>query len=378
MTSQFDVAVVGGGIVGLAHAWMAARRGLRVVLLERSPAARGASVRNFGMIWPIGQPAGDLYSLALRSRELWLELHAQGVVDVETCGAVHLAHRRDELAVLEEFRSQATHQARLLGRDEALRAAPMANPEGLLGGMASPTELRVNPRTASSRICAWLAEQWGVVCCFQTLVTRIENQEIRAADGRSWSAERIIVASGSDLQTLAAEVFRDSGLQLCKLQMLRSVAQPDFASPRPHVASGLTLRHYPAFSGCPSIAALRARIAAEAPELDRYGIHVMASRLPGGEVILGDSHEYGADVAPFDNVRIDELILRELRRVIRLSDWTIQERWHGVYVKHPTLPVFEAETAEGAHVCTGTGGAGMTMAFGLAARAWARWMGDAP
>jgi glycine/D-amino acid oxidase-like deaminating enzyme len=74
MAQQVDVAIVGGGVVGLAFAWEAARRGRSVVVFDRTSIPQGASVRNFGMIWPIGQIPGKDYTRALRSRERWLEL----------------------------------------------------------------------------------------------------------------------------------------------------------------------------------------------------------------------------------------------------------------------------------------------------------------
>lgn len=369
-----DIAVVGAGIAGLANAWFAAEQGHRVHLFERSPVALGGSIRNFGMVWPIGQPAGGRYQTALRSRAAWLRLAEAGVIWLDPCGSLHLAHRGDELAVHEELAGQAQSlgiACELLSRSEVLARTPAANPERLLGGLFSPTELCVNPRQALRALPGWLHETYGVQFSFGTAVTRIEPGRLHTAAGRSHAFDRAVICSGPDFETLFPDDFARSGMVRCKLQMLKAAAQPEGWRIGCHLASGLTLRHYEIFESCPSLAAVKARVAAESPELDRFGVHVMASQNEAGEIILGDSHEYDEFAAPFHREEIDALILRELRKVFTLPDWTIVERWSGVYAKQRGAPVFQQEVLPGVWIMNGLGGAGMTMSFGTAERFWA-------
>jgi len=376
---SYDVAVVGAGIVGLAHAWMAARRGYRVGLFERSPRAQGASIRNFGMVWPIGQSLGKPLETALRSREFWLEAAEQSGLWAHPCGSIHLAHCDDELPVLEEFCSLADSsdlRVTMLAPEEVLAKSPGVNPDGLLGGMWSETELCVNPRQAIARLPGFLSESLGVETHFDTLITAAESRQLTASDGRSWQADRIVICSGSDFQTLFPAEFQGSGLKRCKLQMMKAASQPKGWKLGPHLASGLTLRHYTSFSQCPSLAALQQRVATETPELDRFGIHVMAAQNDQGDVILGDSHEYDDEITPFDTNEIESLMLEQLRLILSLPSWSITERWHGVYAKHPEKLLFEAEPLPQVHIAAGPGGTGMTMSFGLADARWKSWHGS--
>ena len=100
----------------------------------------------------------------------------------------------------------------------------------------------------------------------------------------------------------------------CKLQMMATAPQPSDWKLGPHLAGGLTLRHYRSFDQCASLGKLKQRIHAEQPLLDTYGIHVMAAQNNSGQVILGDSHQYDKDITPFDSAEIENLMMSELKK----------------------------------------------------------------
>jgi hydrogen cyanide synthase HcnC len=77
VTSEFDISVIGGGLVGTAIAYGLAKLGLRVALLDEDDRARRASVANFSLIWVqtkgLGMPEYSDWSRG--AADLWAELH---------------------------------------------------------------------------------------------------------------------------------------------------------------------------------------------------------------------------------------------------------------------------------------------------------------
>ena len=370
---QTDVAVVGAGIVGLAHAYIAAKAGRRVSVFEKNPAACGASIRNFGMIWPIGQPAGDPYQLALRSREIWLHLlHDAGLPYWQT-GSLHAVYRDDEVAVAREFVERGKHlgyDCAWLNKAETLEKSKALRPEGLMGALWSSTEMTVDPRLVILKMAAFLSERYGVQFYFNTPVKEVESQKL-CAGNLCCRPEIIVIAAGDDFQTLFPESLKDAQLTRCKLQMLRTVSQPENWSLGPSLAFGLSFRHYPAFRICESLAVLKNRVAEETPEFDKWGIHVMASENSARQITLGDSHEYSLAVDIFDRTQISDLILNYSREYLCIPDLRIAETWHGVYAKHLEKQFLRLTPTKDVRMVTVTSGLGMTLSFGLAEQTFA-------
>jgi FAD dependent oxidoreductase TIGR03364 len=363
-----DVAIIGAGILGLAHAYVAAKSGKSVMVIEKNRRAAGASVRNFGMVWPIGQPAGTMLELSLRSRELWVEVLDLAKLPRRETGSLHLTYRADEAAVAQEFAQlgpKLGYQCSWLNPAEILDRSHAVQPDGLLGALWSNTELTVDPRQIIQSLPEFLQQRYKVQFFFGTAVTAIEPPILYSGNGQ-WHAETVIVCNGDDFETLYPRHFAASGLTRCKLQMMRTAPQPGGWQLGPSLAAGLTLRFYPAFQVCTTLQALARRIAEETPEYDRWGIHALVSQTADGALTLGDSHEYGLSVDIFNKEEIDELILRYTRQFLRAPDLTVAERWYGVYARHPKKPLVVMQPDDGVRVVASPGGSGMTLSFGVA------------
>jgi len=371
----FDVLVVGGGIVGLAHAVAALGRGLSVCLVEREKAPIGASIRNFGMIWPIGQPPGDGGRWAMRAREIWRVMAREAGFWCRESGSLHVAYADDEHAVLAEFAQGdgADLSCQLLSAAETRGRCPGLRSDGLRGGLWSPNEVAVDPREAVGALHAWLSKQAKTRVIFGDPVVRLGGREAELASGEKLAARQVFVCTGANTESLYPTFYARQPLVRCKLQMMRTAPQPGGWRLGPHLAFGLTLRHYASFAGCPTLPALRARIAREMPEFDRFGIHVLAAQNGLGELVLGDSHEYGAAADEPDNPEIDRLILDYVYKLLDAPDLAPSARWNGIYLKRTDgQPCFLAEPEPGVRIVNALGGAGMTLAFGLAEDAFAR------
>ena len=178
------------------------------------------------------------------------------------------------------------------------------------------------------------------------------------------------MAGGSDFETLFPELYDRQAITKCKLQMLRLEAQPSSFRLGPVVCGGLTMAHYSGFHGLPGIERLRSRLAVDYADLTVLGIHVMAAQNGLGEITVGDSHEYGHTLDPFDETSINGRIVDYLRGVLDLPHWNVKQTWHGTYAKltEPGRSDLVLEAEPGVTIVNGVGGGGlgMTLSFGLA------------
>jgi glycine oxidase len=190
------VAIVGGGVVGLAVAWRARARGLTVLVLDRGELGVGTSRVAAGMLAPVAEAdAGEraLLELGLRSAARWPQfarelVDATGVdIDYRTCGTLMLARDRDEAEALErerDLRGRLGLRVERLLPSAARRLEPALAPT-IRGALHLPDDHAVDPRL----VCAALAR----ACEIAGVVIR---PGVEVDDLATLPAEQVVVAAG--------------------------------------------------------------------------------------------------------------------------------------------------------------------------------------
>jgi FAD dependent oxidoreductase TIGR03364 len=363
LSGRFDLAVVGAGIVGLATALAAARRGLRVVVIDRDAQANGASVRNFGFVTVTGQERGSMWARARRSREVWRELADAAGVAIVHSGMWMTARHPESAAVLEAF--MATEMAagcRLLTPAEARRRCPQLVAPKLAAVLESTIELRVESRQAIPRIAAWLAEAHGVTFLRNTTVQAIDPPHLQTSSG-SVEAARVAVCPGDDFNSLYALRLEGYALTRCKLQMLR-LADPGFKLPGA-LMSDLGLARYRGYADLETAAPLKARLALDQALQLEHGVHLIVVQCADGSLIVGDSHHYSTTPDAFSHQAIDALILDEFRSALGIEPPPTIERWIGTYASAADSPVLVDAPEPAVRIAIVTCGAGASTGFAI-------------
>lgn len=359
---SFDIAIVGAGIVGLAHALAAARLGLSVVVIDRDAQANGASIRNFGFITVTGQEQGQVWRRARRSRDIWLEVAGPAGIAIEQRGLVMVAQRPEARDVCRAFLD--TEMAKGCAWHEPAAAAALLGdlrPARLAGAFSSDVDIRVESRTAIPALATWLADHHHVSFRRGVAVHGVESGQLDTTEGVV-RAGAIIVCPGDDLATLFPDLFAGAGITRCKLQMLR-LAAPGYRLPGA-IMSDLGLVRYLGYAALPEAAALRRRLEAEQPDHLANGIHLIVAQSADGSLIVGDSHHYAPTPDPFASAAVDGLILDEFRAVFGAVP-PVLERWTGTYASAAGHSI-AATPLPGVRVVMVTSGTGASTAFALA------------
>ncbi|MBS2535954.1 TIGR03364 family FAD-dependent oxidoreductase [Catenulispora sp. NF23] len=368
-SESVDVLVVGAGIVGLACAYEAVERGRSVAVVERDDRAAGASIRNFGHACATAQ-SGPALGYGRAARVTWLRLAEAAGFWARRTGTLMVARHDDELAVLEEFSGRRGEEALMLTAEEV--AGHAAFGPGVVGGAWLSQDLRVDPRESVPRIAEYLAAR-GVRFHWATTAHVIEPGRVQTGRGEL-RADRIVVATGHDVDRHFPGLAAEHGVQRCALRMLR-VDNPTGQSIEPAVQTGFSMLRYGGFAECASLPALRDRLTRDHPDLVGIGLNLMFTQRPDGTLTIGDTHSYASTHLPFNDEELDAAVLRETAKLLGVERLTVRERWRGVYASAPE-PFLNAEPAEGVRVAAVTAGVGMTTAFGFAQEVMAGVLGN--
>ena len=284
------VTIVGGGILGTAHALEAIGRGHEVVQFEREAEARGATVRNFGLVWVSGRATDEL-DAALRARELWEKLGAEiPGIGFRPAGSLTLLRTEREVAVAEEVvaRADADRRGFALLEADRVRALNPALRGKYLAGLHCSLDAAVESRQALPAMREYLAATGRYAFRPHTEARSVDGQTVIDDRGDRHDGDLVLVCAGAAHGGLVRELAGDLPVRRVRLQMMQT--EPLGEPLTTAIADGDSFRYYPGYAG-PALHELQRNESQESVASEHRMQLLCVQRLHGG-LTIGDTHEY--------------------------------------------------------------------------------------
>jgi glycine/D-amino acid oxidase-like deaminating enzyme len=313
---DYDVVVVGGGMIGTAIAYGLARLGRKTVLLDEGDVAFRAARGNFGLIWVQGKGDGcpEYAEWTRRSADLWGEFDRElrDLTGIETGysrpGGIHLCLSEAELEDRSRKMAQmaaagdGSFQYEMLDHDAAAERMPGLGPT-VAGGSYSPLDGHVNPLFLLRALHAGFKAKGGRLHIDPVIDLRWKGGEVEVTTvTHALSAEKLVLAAGLGSPALASNV----GLTVPALPQRGQILVTEKLKP---------FLHFPT---------------------------IYARQTAEGSVLLGDSHE---DVGLDDGTKtgvLRDISARACRIFPFLKDARVVRAWGALRVLTPDgLPVYD-------------------------------------
>jgi len=340
----FDVVIIGAGIVGAACADEFARRGMRVVVVDREFAGSGATAAGMGHIVVMDDSEAQ-FALTRYSQQLWQSLRAElpDEVEYESCGTIWVAADEEEMA---EVRRKHEHYGARGVPTEILDSQRLKQLEpnlrdGMAGGLLVPEDAVLYPPCAAQFLIE-RAQSRGAKLRIGVSVSKMGEESVRLSDGSEFAAKIIVNAGGADAARLTP------GIEIMKR--------------KGHLV--ITDR-YPGFLGH-QLVELGYLKSAHAVSSDSVAFNVQPRRT--GQILIGSSRQYGAEHGEVDHGILTRMLERAREYMPGLGRMSALRTWTGFRAatpgKLPLIGPWPADTS--VFLATGHEGLGITTSLATA------------
>jgi glycine/D-amino acid oxidase-like deaminating enzyme len=343
-TGIYDVAIVGAGIVGAACADELARRGMRVVLVDRDVVGGGATAAGMGHVVVMDDSEAQ-FALTRYSQKLWQSLRTELPEDVEyeQCGTIWVAADEEELG--EVRRKHAFYGTRDVPTEvldaRALKAREPNLRDGMAGGLLVPEDVVVYPPCAA-RFLVGRARKRGSELKLGASATKVGEGRVECDDGSEIRADRVVNAAGAWARMLT------SGIEI-KQRKGHLVITDRYAG---------FLRH--------QLVELGYLKSAHSVTSDSVAFNVQPRRT--GQILIGSSRQYGAEHKEVDHQMLARMLHRAQEYMPALGEMSAVRTWTGFRAATPDkLPLIgPAPGDKTLYLATGHEGLGITTSLATA------------